>query len=623
MRSFFFISLICGASIWGAAVRATPMVQKKDIGWIWSPPSFKSVQLAITWEEGNPNGNPRKVIKINGQMPGPTLIFDENDEVEITVHNYMPYNTTVHWHGMLQQGTPWSDGVPGLSQRPIEPGQSFAYKFVAYPAGTYWYHAHSRATLLDGLVGALWIKPNSQHATPWSLISSSNQEQKQIATAAASPQFVNIQDWTDFTSWDYLAAEEKSGLDLHCIDSLLINGKGSVYCPGVPYLESQLSPDLKNAFANRSLTDKGCFPFVPATEDIYLPGNPSKIPPHLYSGCIPTSGSKETFSVNPSTGWVSFNIIMAATFHAALFSIDNHDLWVYELDGLYIKPQKVQVIEIFPGARYAVIVKLNQAPGKYTIRIADAGASQVISAFATLEYRGARGAGGANATAMIDYGGNIRSAAANVFNPSTPPLQYPNGPPAQTADTENVLGMGRYHKAWAWTVSGKEIYPQDDSAYFPLLFHPHSPPAYDSKLVVRTNNGTWVDIVYVVAPTLSGVPAPPHAIHKHSSKVYVIGSGQGTWDWGSVEEAIAAAPGQFNLVDPPYRDTVATPRPTGSGDQGGTWTVVRYQVTNPGPWLLHCHIEMHLAGGMAIAMMDGVDKWPTAPLEYALQAGVL
>jgi len=37
------------------------------------------------------------------------------------------------------QDTPWSDGVPGLTQKPIEPGQSYVYKFKAYPPGQYWY----------------------------------------------------------------------------------------------------------------------------------------------------------------------------------------------------------------------------------------------------------------------------------------------------------------------------------------------------------------------------------------------------------------------------------------------------------------------------------------------------
>lgn len=56
--------------------------------------------LTITWSPGSPNGATRNIIKTNGQFPAPALTFDENDDVEITVHNKMPFNTTVHWHGL-------------------------------------------------------------------------------------------------------------------------------------------------------------------------------------------------------------------------------------------------------------------------------------------------------------------------------------------------------------------------------------------------------------------------------------------------------------------------------------------------------------------------------------------
>lgn len=45
--------------------------------------------------------------------------------------------------------------------------------------------------------------------------------------------------------------------------------------------------------------------------------------------------------------------------------------------------------------------------------------------------------------------------------------------------------------------------------------------------------------------------------------------------------------------------------------------VLRYEVVNPGAFLFHCHMQTHMAGGMAIAMLDGVDDWPTLPSEYA------
>lgn len=65
--------------------------------------------------------------------------------------------------GMLQNGTNWADGVPGISQCPIPAGKSFQYKFtVANQFGTYWYHSHMGNTMADGLqVGFLTLRNRS------------------------------------------------------------------------------------------------------------------------------------------------------------------------------------------------------------------------------------------------------------------------------------------------------------------------------------------------------------------------------------------------------------------------------------------------------------------------------
>ena len=63
----------------------------------------------------------------------------------------------LHMHGFLQRGTPWYDGVPGVSQCPIAPGQSFTYKFRADQYGTTWYHSHYGGQYNDGAFGPLVV----------------------------------------------------------------------------------------------------------------------------------------------------------------------------------------------------------------------------------------------------------------------------------------------------------------------------------------------------------------------------------------------------------------------------------------------------------------------------------
>lgn len=103
----------------------------------------------------------------NGQVPGPLFHVTEGDKVEVTVHNFTTLNHTVHWHGMFQTGSWKSDGVPGVTQKAIEPGESFTYKFVADKVGTLWYHCHVNVAEhvgLRGMWGPFIVEPKKPSA---------------------------------------------------------------------------------------------------------------------------------------------------------------------------------------------------------------------------------------------------------------------------------------------------------------------------------------------------------------------------------------------------------------------------------------------------------------------------
>ena len=101
----------------------------------------------------------------NGIVPGPTIRVRNGERVRIKVTNRLPDETSVHWHGI---GVPNSeDGVPGVTQRAIEPGQSYTYEFTARPAGdprgggTFLYHSHADEDrqMAAGLSGTFIIDP--------------------------------------------------------------------------------------------------------------------------------------------------------------------------------------------------------------------------------------------------------------------------------------------------------------------------------------------------------------------------------------------------------------------------------------------------------------------------------
>ena len=96
----------------------------------------------------------RNMLLINKIFPGTPIVVPLNANVEITVRNQMVSEVlSIHWHGQTQRNTFYMDGVTRITQCPINPGDSFIYKFVASELGTHWYHAHSGVQRTEGLYG--------------------------------------------------------------------------------------------------------------------------------------------------------------------------------------------------------------------------------------------------------------------------------------------------------------------------------------------------------------------------------------------------------------------------------------------------------------------------------------
>ncbi|KAG8406057.1 Laccase 1 [Metarhizium acridum] len=582
--------------------------------------------LRITWEEGAPNGQARELIYTNGQFPGPPLIWDEGDDVEVTVWNEMAKNVTVHWHGLEQKDSPWSDGTPGLSQRPIQPGQSFVYKFKASPPGNHWYHSHEKMSLVDGLYGAIHIRPKEDRTGLWSQISQDKEDIKAMEKAARDPEYLVVSDWSQYTSEEYWKMSTDSGL----LVFILVNGKGEVYCPGQEFLQKELAPGLvQDAFPpGTEVSDKGCFP---ADLDQVQGGpwnitkRPDLIPPRVQEGCVASKHENETIVVDPhrNNGWVSMHIVAAATIAQIAFSVDSHEFWLYEIDGNYVNPKKFVSAVMSAGETFSIMMKLDQEPGRYTMRVPNSGASQVLGAFAEMVYEGHERAE-KSGRAYLSYGGNPTSpdVEKNSFFPWQLDTDHmspwpANKPRPGKADEEHLLVLGRVGAPYKYTMNTKYLYPVDFQNNDPLLFYPDATCGTENDgLVLRTKNGSWVDLILQVSTLPGDTSSFEHFMHKHGSKTWRIGFGTGVWNYTSVEEAIQERPQDFNLETPGLRDTWITAFSIGGE---AYWSVFRYYVDNPGPWLFHCHIELHLMGGMGIAILDGVDAWPEhIPEEYRL-----
>ena len=97
----------------------------------------------------------------NGQTPGPTIEAVEGDRVRILVTNKLPEATSVHWHGVILPNG--MDGVAGLNQPHIQPGETYAYEFTLKQHGTQLYHPHSdeMVQMAMGMMGFFVIHPRT------------------------------------------------------------------------------------------------------------------------------------------------------------------------------------------------------------------------------------------------------------------------------------------------------------------------------------------------------------------------------------------------------------------------------------------------------------------------------
>ncbi|KAM9926416.1 hypothetical protein OXX59_003254 [Metschnikowia pulcherrima] len=123
-----------------------------------------------TWVNANPDGVfERPVIGFNNTWPLPTLRVKKGDRVNLYLKNgFDDRNTTLHFHGMFQNGTSQMDGPEMVTQCPISPGDTMLYNFTtADQVGTFWYHSHTAGQYGDGMRGVFIIEEQDESDYPF------------------------------------------------------------------------------------------------------------------------------------------------------------------------------------------------------------------------------------------------------------------------------------------------------------------------------------------------------------------------------------------------------------------------------------------------------------------------
>ena len=126
-----------------------------------SPSKIREFRFSATRAKVNLGTGPDFLAwTYNNQVPGPEIRVKEGEIIRVILKNNLPEETSIHWHGIPLPNP--MDGVPGVTQKGILPGESFVYEFEAKPPGTYIYHSHAGYQLDQGLYGSLIIEPKKE-----------------------------------------------------------------------------------------------------------------------------------------------------------------------------------------------------------------------------------------------------------------------------------------------------------------------------------------------------------------------------------------------------------------------------------------------------------------------------
>ena len=179
-RFFLATTLVVGPAIGaGGAAVALSGANRRDAAPVNTTPDRSAIERLLADRTVSPTGTTKRfeltvkeatwellpgvttrAVTFNGTVPGPTIRVTEGDTVEIALTNALTEGTSVHWHGLHVPNA--MDGVAGVTQDPIAPGQTFTYRFVAPHAGTFMYHSHgsnSREQIDRGLYAPFIIDP--------------------------------------------------------------------------------------------------------------------------------------------------------------------------------------------------------------------------------------------------------------------------------------------------------------------------------------------------------------------------------------------------------------------------------------------------------------------------------
>ncbi|KAL2871428.1 Cupredoxin [Aspergillus lucknowensis] len=630
---------------------------------------LRTYNLTVHSDLRSPDGFSREAYLINGQLPGPLIEADEGDTLQILVKNDLPVDTALHWHGILQQGSPDMDGVPGVTQNPIPPGGNFTYRFsVKDQYGFFWYHSHVRAYYNDGIRGPLLIRPSPSRSRPFEKLARSQQERDILLHAERYAHNVLLHDWNHEPSDAIYAQYLKTGAFPFCVDSILANGFGKVECLPEYILQDGPGLGLGQEGGNQTFSTMMDMPMAKRMRSDMDMDHPASLDTSgtvdttlLMS--IPTSTTTMT-AMESSSGMSDISMSSTMTMSGMPPSMTP------------LSPRGCMTPMMFkPGFNASSLppetctnttsplltIPADHMSGWLALNLVNSGAVSrlrvSLDAHSMLVYAADGWYVDMQEVKVleIDIGQRYSVMIGLDQKPGNYYLRfatYPDGDMQQVLEGKAVVsynnaamdGKAQMHSmvdsAAVWMLPNgsakagvSELSPQRLSP-FPPINPPSGPAAQTHSFTInQTGIVTWVvnnapyseaEIPIIRGNTSDGWQANTTIHMPFNSTIDIIMRiandsmdtmghpmhlhGHHFWVLGSGTGSFP-----YNSVTDAPRSLINLQNPpyrdTTNLPPSG-WAVIRYVTDNPGAWIFHCHIQWHMVSGMALVLVEGQDKIP-------------
>lgn len=530
----------------------------------------------------------KRIISINDSENtyGPTIIVQAGDRLRLTIKNRIcseddlnsaisdkllrDYCTTsIHFHGLLGIGN-MNDGVPNVTQDPIQPNEEYTYD-INIPddtCGTFWYHSHSSVQYGDGLRGVILVNCDKHNALT----------DKVISVLESTPA-------------DSL--HPRSHLDM----------SGLVDDAGLP---NENTP-AETIITLTDMYDRWGFDIL--KYDVMAPdGGPD---PSLTGSMINGMSTTSIYEqIEIDGNYLKLRVLNTGMSGTQIFHVENHFMIVIETDGILVKPYILDTLSLAVGQRYTVIVK--RGDNEEFLRIIN-GCNKMMGYYTKELY-------------LVKDQAVLEEMISNPHKASLPSIRSLPGldknelfrdlTPIARTDTESSLTTGLLTDTSS-QYSFDYVYNSDEATIekYGTGMYSMKGRTFQEYQKSPAEFGSVGDVVEVVINSVDHMRHPWH-LHGHHFQLVSIGTGrEGSLDkshqsgraWQKYEEDMAywRETGTVPIV----RDSINIP--------GGSFAVIRFQLSEAGSWLFHCHVEWHMAKGLGLAFHINEAKSKATSAEVA------